>query len=263
MRKTTFILVALLIIASLMLGGCNSTPSSTTTTVTQTTPAITSTPTPTPTPSPTPSLTITANQTLTPTPTETTPPPDTETPTETPTPTPTPVVSVKLTDTLNDLFDKNGYPTTSESFFDIFTAEVYADGTDYVAIITLNGTLPTQTLNSQLMYEWDIYVDGDRNYATGVPWNIVSNDLGVEYFARLILLDNIFFSEVRNLNTDHSERIDNIITNNVIELRWPQNFYPTTSFYFVVAAKKYGERGLGSAFMLADHTPDTGHSLFP
>ena len=41
--------------------------------------------------------------------------------------------------------------------------------------------------------------------------------------------------------------------------RWPQTFNQTDTFGFVVPAKKYGERGAGSGFMLADKAPNEGH----
>jgi hypothetical protein len=170
---------------------------------------------------------------------------------------------VKLTDPNGDLFDKIGNSIADQPYLDILGAEVYAEGLDYVVKIQLKGPPPTQTPESQLYLEWDIYVEADKNPASGEIWPMVTNDIGADYFARLILIDNVFYCEVREFITNRSEKADYKIKDNIIELRWSQNFRKTDSFYFIVAAKKYGERGKGSAFMLADKAPNVGHSQFP
>jgi hypothetical protein len=173
------------------------------------------------------------------------------------------LIRTNLTDPTDDLFDVSANPITDLPYLDIVEAEVTTSGSDYIARITLNASLPTQTPDPQIFLEWDIYVDADGNSSTGSVWPLIINDLGSEYFARLMLLDSNYSAEVRNLETGEFQSIQYTITNNIIELRWSQEFYQTDTFNFVVAAKKYGERGAGSAFMLADKAPNQGHGQFP
>jgi hypothetical protein len=215
-----------------------------------------------------PLTTITTLTTVKPTTTISTPAtiPITQTSTipSTTTPTPTPEVkSVKLTDPPDDLFDASGNPIKDQPYLDIVEIEVTISGSDYILRIKLNGPLPAKTPDSQLFLEWDIYVDADNNPSTGSPWTIVTNDIGPEYFARLMLLDSNYSSEVLEFKTGKSQKIENKITDTTIELRWPQSFSQTDTFNFVVAAKKYGKRGAGNAFMLADKAPNLLHANFP
>jgi hypothetical protein len=210
---------------------------------------------PTPTPATTPSLT------LTPTPTST--------PAATPMPTPaTPnttapaVKSVTITDPSDDLFDALGKPIKDQSYLDIVEATITTSGSDYLGRIKLNGSFPTQPPDAQTYLEWTIYLD-DNNLSAGVPWPIVTNDVRQEYLVRLFLLDSIYKAQLFEMNTKKSTDIRYSITNNIIELLWPKTFSQSDSFIFVVATKKYGQRGAPSAFILADKTPNQGHASFP
>lgn len=173
------------------------------------------------------------------------------------------VKSVSLTDPTNDLFDKSGNPIEDQPYLDIVGAEVTTSGSDYIARIILNGSLPTQTPDPQIFLEWDVYVDSDCNISTGSVWPIVTNDLGFEYAARLCLLDSNYTAQLFDFKIRKTYSMQYTITGNIIELRWPQAFYQTDKFNFIVAAKKYGERGAGTAFMLADKAPNQGHDQFP
>ena len=188
-------------------------------------------------------------------------------PTTTPilTPAPNPEAkSVKITDPANDLFDKSGNSVKDQPYLDILEAEVSTFNLEYIVRIRLNAPMPAKTPDPQILLEWDIYVDADNDPYSGSPWPIVTNDLGPEYFVRLMLLDSTYHSEVRELKTEgQAQKIENKVTDNIIELRWPKTFNHSDTFGFVVAAKKYGERGSGSAFMLADKAPNQGHTEFP
>jgi hypothetical protein len=189
-------------------------------------------------------------------------PTPTLTPTSTPTPTPE-AKSVKLTDPSDDLFDKSGNPIKDQPYLDIVEAEVTTSGSDCVARIKLNGSPPIQTPDPQIFLEWTIYVDADNDPLTGGSWPLVVNNLRFEYLARLMLLDSNYRAQLYDNNTGKSVDIKYAITDNVIELRWPQTFNQTDTFNFVLAAKKYGKRGAGSAFMLADKAPNEGYYNFP
>jgi hypothetical protein len=169
---------------------------------------------------------------------------------------------ISFTDPTDDLFDKLGNPIEDQPYLDIVEAEITTSGSDYITRITLNGPLPAETPDPQIFLEWDIYVDADNNCSTGYTWSLVANDLGFEYFARLMLLDSNYSAEVWDFGTKQSN-IQYKITDNIIELRWPQEFYQTNTFNLIIAAKKYGERGTGSAFTLADKAPNLLHANFP
>ncbi len=154
-------------------------------------------------------------------------------------------------------------PTTDQPYLDIIGAEVYIDGGNYTAKITLNGDIPAATPDDQTFYEWDIYIDVDKNENSGEQWDLVHPGLGPEYFTRFAMLGNILAAEVRNLNTDRAEFIGYTITGNVIELSWSTDFYPTASFYFTVAAKKYGQQGAAEGFQLADRASNNVLMEFP
>jgi hypothetical protein len=141
-------------------------------------------------------------------------------------------------------------------------ATVTSSGTEYSGRIKLNGSLPAQSPDAQTLLEWTIYLD-DSSPSSGVPWPVVTNDLRQQYLARVVLLDSFYKAQLFEMNTKKSTDIRFTITDNVIELNWPKSFSQSDSFNFVVATKKYGQRGAPSAFMLADKTPNQGHASFP
>lgn len=90
MKKTIFVLVSSLVLISIVLGGCKSTPTPTTTPTPLITPTLAPAPAPEPTPAPKPAPTPEPTSAPAPTPSPTLSPTPTTTPTLTPTPTPTP-----------------------------------------------------------------------------------------------------------------------------------------------------------------------------
>lgn len=191
-------------------------------------------------------------------------PASTKSPTITPTPTEaSEVKTVKLTDPTDDLFDKSGNPIKDQPYLDIVEADVSDSGTEYVLKMKLNGQIPQKTPDSQILYEWAIYLDTDNNLSTGEPWTLVANDLCFEYLARVFLLDNNYSTSLYDLKTRTSGNLKYSINDNIIELRFPKSILQSDEFNFTVAAKKYGERGAGSAFMLADKVPNLLHANFP
>jgi hypothetical protein len=192
-------------------------------------------------------------------PAESEPPPASST-----TPAPGPEIpAVVLNDSTGDFFDKSGNPTSDEPYLDIVSAELTSDSSNYLFKMDLNGPLPDSTPDSTFFYEWNIYVDADSNPVTGRYWSLIENDLGCEYMARLTLLDSNYNGEVYDLVSKNREAIQYTITGTMVEFSWPKKADQPNTFDFIVAAKKYGERGSGSAFMLADKSPEIGHCSFP
>ncbi len=175
----------------------------------------------------------------------------------------TPSRSVKLTDPADDLFDKAGNPIRGELYLDIVQIWIASFGSYYDAKITLNAPLPDKTPEPSAFMQWDIYVDADRNALTGESWPLVANDLGFEYFVRLMLLDSTYTGEVHEFGTGFSQSLVLDITSNVIEFRWLRKTDQPDAFNFVATAKKYGERGKASAFILGDKVPNQLHATFP
>jgi hypothetical protein len=170
---------------------------------------------------------------------------------------------VTLTDPTDDLFDKSANSIEGEPYLDIVEAEVSTNGSDYVVTMKMNGSLPQRTPDSQLFYEWDIFMDADSDPITGVSWPLIFNNLHAEYMPRLGLLDSNYWAQLYDLNTRKSVDIEYTITDNIIELRWSRTFNEADTFNFVVSTRKYGERGASTALILADKAPDEGYYNFP
>ena len=170
---------------------------------------------------------------------------------------------VKLEDPGDDLFDRGGRPVAAEPFLDILEADLTTSGDDFVLTMRLTGPLPVKGLAPELFYQWDVCVDADGDESTGVRWPLVTNDLGVDYFVRLTLLDANWESEVMEFPSRRRTKVAHEIRNDTITLRWPRTFSPSGAFRFVVTARKYGERGSGAAFLLADKVPKRRHAKFP
>ncbi len=269
MSKLILILVALLVIASLVLGGCGGAPSETTTmaattttattTTATTTTATTTTPTTTATPTPSPSPTITP--TVTPSETPSLTPTETPTPTQTPsaTPTPTPLFSLMITDTTNDLFTPNGSPAQGEAYLDIVGLEILSFDTYFLGRMKLNGDLPTQTPDPDIFIEWDILVDLDRLPNTGWNWPLICNDIGPDFMCRLELLDDKYKGTLYDIEDNSWSEISFTINGDTIEWRWDKIPDQPTTFNIVAAARQYGHRGNSNFLQLADKAPNVGH----
>jgi hypothetical protein len=261
MRKSFIVLAAIIIVVTMLAGGCKSKPATTTIPATQATPTITSTSTPTPTPTITPK----ATPTLTPTPAETpTPTPTaTPTPTLTETPLPVPVYTVNITDPANDLFDKNGNTTTGEAYLDIVSTELLMYDSYYTGKIKVNGDLPTESENSSVFLEWDFLVDSDLNYNTGWGgWNLMCNDIGPDYLIRLEFMDSQYSATVYFISTNETVLLDFSRNTDTIELTFPRIPGQPEVFNYVVAARKYDNRGAANALLVADKAPNIGHLHF-
>jgi hypothetical protein len=257
MRRTIFTLLILLAVISILPGGCKSKSSPTTITVTQTTPTIASTPTPTPTQTPSP--------TPTPTPTETPAQTRTTTPTVTPTATsaPVPLHTVNTTDTTNDLFDKNGTPAVGEAYLDIVAADLSMYDSYYIGRIKLNGDLPVESENSTIFLEWDFLVDADLDAVTGWNWPLMDNDIGPDYLIRLEFMDSTYLATVYFLSTGSSSELEYTIEGDTVVITFPRIPGQPEVFNFIVAARKYDNRGDANSLLVADKAPGTGHVHFP
>lgn len=173
------------------------------------------------------------------------------------------IPEIALEDPTDDIFDKSGSPVSGEPFMDIVSAVLTTEGSDFFFTMKLKGPLPAKTPDSAFLYEWDIVVDGDSSPATGTSWPLVLNDLGCEYMVRLTLLDSSYHGEIFDLRVNKGVPVQYTATGDTVQLRWTNTESLPDTFSFMVATRKYGERGSGSAFMLADKAPNEGHSNFP
>jgi len=172
-------------------------------------------------------------------------------------------VSVKIKDQAGDIFDKNGKPVQDQAYMDIISAEVYKEDSEYVLVLKLSGQIPERTPDSQIFFEWTIYIDADDSPASGSSWPLVANNLKFEYMARLSLLDSNYKAGLFDFNTGKSVKTKYEISNDALKLYFPESIIRSDTFSFSLAVKKYGERGASSGFMLTDKAPNEGYYNFP
>jgi hypothetical protein len=256
MFKKSLAVLALLLIVVLLLPACSSTPVTTTATVTATAtttvPPVTQTATVTATTAAPPTVTVTTTATVTVTPTPTTP-----------VLTAIPASAVTISDPTGDMFDKNGGSVPGQPFLDIVSAAVWIDGSDYVARITLNGDVPLSTTDLKTYYEYDIFIDADKNATTGDIWNIVHPGLGAEYLVWFGLQGGVYGAQVQSMVSSKSQGIVYTAFGNTLEFRWPVSFFTASSFNFTVTTLKFGERMDDATLQTIDKTPNTSLAQFP
>jgi hypothetical protein len=232
MKKLLISAIVLLVIASLMLGGCGGA---------------------------TETITVASPTTTTTTTTSTTTTTTTSMVTQTITPTETPIRTVVIFDDTDDLFDTNGVATTGEDYLDIVKAEALSYRTHYILRMTLNGNVPTQTTE---YIEWNVYADLDMNPNTGMDWPEICNNIGPDIVFSLSLLGSNFFAELYYIADAFSTPIEYEIKGNVIDLRVPKIPEQDDTGYYVFAVLKYGDIGDPNSLLVADKAPDTGYGFW-
>ncbi len=182
-------------------------------------------------------------------------------PTPSSTPAPTPSISIKLADSINDLFDSSGGATTGEPYLDIVETELSSFDTYYLATIKLNHPLPTKLDDSSIFIEWDFFVDADSNPVTG--WNnpLLLNDIGADYLFRLSLSGSIYTVETLDIKANKFSQRDYRVNGSIIELRLPKITLQSDSFNYVTVVNKDGDGG--TTLLIADKSPNNGHGQFP
>ena len=188
----------------------------------------------------------------------------------TPPPEPTPPVEpeklgISLSDPSSDLFNKAGISWTGfGAYVDITKSELSLSNGYYLAKIELNSPLPAKTDDPSIFIEWDILVDSDCDAGTGWNWPLICNDIGSDYLLRLELKNSQYKGSVLNIKTNKWGSIEYKIDANIVELRFSsETIGEPANFNFVVAVRKYGERGAPQALQVADKAPNEGHYVFP
>jgi hypothetical protein len=128
---------------------------------------------------------------------------------------------ISLTDQEGDLLDKNGKPTTDESYLDIIEADLELVDDNFVGLIRLKGDIPSKINESDIFVEWDFMIDADKKPSTS-PWGhmpLLVNDLGVDYMVRLCLQDDKRWAQIYNAPQNDWFGIDSEISGNTIRDR--------------------------------------------
>lgn len=178
-------------------------------------------------------------------------------------PEPPPVTLNK--DAEGDIFDKNGNNVKGDDYLDITGASVGGTGGQYLVTLTLKGNLPQKTPAPGTFIEWDFMIDSDSNSVTGNIWPLITNDLGVEYMARVTLADNKWSSDVFSINsTGNKKRIYFTLKNNTIEMTIPANeIGKASSFNWTAAVREYRANDPPVSPAFSDKSPDKGHYYYP
>jgi len=166
----------------------------------------------------------------------------------------------RCNDPTNDLFDMSGRPAAGEPYLDIVSSELmfFPDGY-YLARLTMNGSLPTQTPEGCVFIEWDIVADIDNSSKTGWHWPLMWNDIGPDYMVRLELAYSTYRGRALDISTMKWTDIQYKIQENVVELRLPVTSSIPQTFNYIVAVRKFGMTGKADDHRLADKAPNNGH----
>ncbi len=178
---------------------------------------------------------------------------------------PEPAPSALNQDPEGDIFDKSGNPLKGDDYLDITGAGVTASGGRYLVTITLKGNLPQKTPAMGTFIEWDFMIDSDKNSATGNVWPLITNDLGVEYMARVTLTDNKWNSEVFSITSpNNKKRIYFTLKDNTIEMVVPASeIGKSTSFNWTVDVREYKANDPPASPSFSDKNPDKDHYTYP
>jgi hypothetical protein len=160
----------------------------------------------------------------------------------------------------------NGYPASAESYLDIVTYDLSLSDDTYTGTIVVNGPIPS-AISSDILIEWDFLIDSDRNRATA-PWgklDIITNGIGVDYLARVVLVGSQFSGHAVGYAPKTTKNLTFKLDNQTITIQFtPSDIGGSKDFDFVAAVRKYvPPNAPGDRFSAADKAPNTQYITVP
>jgi hypothetical protein len=138
--------------------------------------------------------------------------------------------------------------------------EVYVARTESFFRIVLDGAVPTELSDPEVVLEWDFYIDVDMNPDTGGAGTLLTNDIDPDYLLRLVMTSEWTVAEIYNLITNKSNAVEYMIKDNTISLVVPASVLPLEHFNFTAATCKWLATG---ELVAADKAPNQGHYNMP
>jgi hypothetical protein len=159
-------------------------------------------------------------------------------------------------------FNEYGRLVSTDNYIEIKGAELYRNGTTYVAKIIVNGTLPKE-IEVDARIRWEILMDTDQNahtkFAQWTSWPLIDNGIGVDVEA-LVEIDYYtvaYFGEIRTSNNINPMSFS--INGTTVEMRIDSSAIGNPpAFDFVMLTRKY----VGNHMVGADKIPNVGHFTY-
>jgi len=166
-----------------------------------------------------------------------------------------------ISDPRGNVFDAQGNPIQAELYLDIVGAEVYVAETSSVFRIILDGDVPSELNEPDIVLEWDFYIDTTMDVSIGGVVGFLSNDIDPNYLLRVIMASDWIVAEIRDLksSTGNSVSVDYLVTGEIISFSVPASVLPLGRFNFTVAACKW----LTGELVAASKAPNQGHYNMP
>ncbi|MCL2149334.1 MAG: hypothetical protein FWH51_00100 [Dehalococcoidia bacterium] len=164
-----------------------------------------------------------------------------------------------VSDSQNDLFDNQGQSIQAEAYLDIVVAEAYTDEAGSFFRIKLGSAIPPYGDIGADMVEWGFFIDADMSSATGWAGDLVTNDIGADYFIRMVATSDWVSADIHNASTDQVSPVAYELDGDTISLYIPASVLALEQFDFTVATHKWQS----GKVVAADKAPNQGHYNMP
>jgi hypothetical protein len=178
-----------------------------------------------------------------------------------------------MTDSADDLFDKDGSPNTGAGYLDILRTQVSFAMTsltegEFTLRMELKSPLPEAQGIAAQFIEWDFLTDIDRNQATGFKWPLIANDMGYDFLAQIYVQNGTYHARILNTATNSWQPVEHRIQGNVVEIYADlKDLLPSigglltgpADLYWMVATRLYMLGDADNQPSIIDKAPNEGH----
>jgi len=167
-------------------------------------------------------------------------------------------------DSRNDLFDLTGKPVSGYQYLDIVNEWIERKGENWAITINLGENYP-QNVDPAGVVEWDIMVDADNDITTGWKYDVLFNDLGIDYYISLSRTGSNFVTGAQRTldsSTSYPHYVHYTTNGNLITIEFsPKTIGDSSKFSFLVLARYYSRIGDPQSLVAADKIPNASHYL--
>lgn len=159
---------------------------------------------------------------------------------------------------IHTVFEKQG-------FIGIQSVSNTTVGNEIKFSLKMNGDIPQKLSNDTIFIEWDILIDADENKATYSwgPWEEVSNDLGVDYLVRVMMMNQFGIAgQIINQKKGIMEPIQYSVDQNMIYLTIDKNKIGNPAeFFYTALVRGYVGKGEPQSLVYWAKSPENSHYI--